>query len=99
MFPKSLAEGLFSLRAGNSSSSNGKPPAGTASTQGDVCCAISMCVTLADDGSLDTWQVVPSLLRVSHRLTYEEADADIALGPGACQHQVLQQLYEAARAR
>ena len=32
------------------------------------------------------------------RLTYEEADADIALGPGA-QHQELQLLYEAARLR
>lgn len=85
MYPRALAEGPFSL---GSSAGGGAP-----------CCALSVGVTLAPDGGLDGWEVTPSLVRVTAALTYDEADADLALGPGGCAHAPLQALYEAARAR
>jgi hypothetical protein len=35
----------------------------------------------------------------SCRLTYDEVDADLALGPGLCQFEDLQLVFEAARLR
>uniref|UniRef100_A0A383WAQ3 RNB domain-containing protein n=1 Tax=Tetradesmus obliquus TaxID=3088 RepID=A0A383WAQ3_TETOB len=93
MFPRSLAEGPFSLGS-SSSSEDGQQQ------QQQECCAFSVCASLNDDGSLG--QLVslgPSTIRVQHRLTYDEVDADLGLGPGMCQHEQLQALYEAARLR
>ncbi|KAG2484219.1 hypothetical protein HYH03_016954 [Edaphochlamys debaryana] len=60
MFPRALAEGPFSLRAG------------------EVCDALSVGVELLPDGSLQRPTVAPSRVRVSHKLTYEAADAALA---------------------
>lgn len=84
MFPHCLAEGAFSLRAAGG---------------GGACCALSFGATLDASGALSSCDVAPSLVSVTHRLTYAEADADIALGPGGCAHGDLQVLYEAARVR
>jgi exoribonuclease-2 len=85
MFPKALAEGPFSLT----------PAAGDG-----VCDALSICVTLTDEGGLEQLvQVTPSRIRVTHQLTYDEADADLALGPDMCEHPDLQLLCEASRLR
>jgi exoribonuclease-2 len=89
MFPRALADGPFSLRAAPDGAPGGGAP---------VCCALSVGATLAPDGRLDGYEVTPSLVRVTHKLTYDEADADIALGPGAANPE-LQRLYEAARLR
>jgi exoribonuclease-2 len=92
MFPRVLADGPFSLRAASDAPASGGPASG-------VCCALSICATLGPDGALDGYEVTPSAVRVTHRLTYDEADADIALGPGGAAHPELQRLYEAARLR
>lgn len=109
MFPKCLAEGLFSLRAaaaaaeastlgGDASSSGSSGNGGDGGECAPKCCALSIGATLNEDGSLADFEVTPSYVRVRHRLTYDEADDDIALGPMARLPQ-LQQLYEAARLR
>lgn len=89
MFPEALAEAAFSLGAGGGDS-DGRPP---------LNCALSIGVALSEDGAIGSYEVVPSLVRVGHPLTYDEADADIALGPGGCAHPELQALYGLARLR
>ena len=88
MYPRALAEGAFSLGSSGGGGGGSAP-----------CCALSVGVTLAPDGALDGYEVTPSLVRVTAALTYDEADADLALGPGGCAHAPLQDLYEAARLR
>lgn len=64
MFPRSLAEGPFSL-----SSSSGSMP----QEQQQDCCAFSVCASLNEDGSLAKLvKLGPSNIRVTHRLTYDE---------------------------
>lgn len=92
MFPEALAEGAFSLGAADAS----KP---TASGGAPLDCALSIGIELSEDGAIALYEVVPSLVRVTNRMTYDEADADIALGPGACSHPALQALYGLARLR
>lgn len=95
MFPRCLAEGPFSLGADASSSSNSA--AGAESAVSD---ALSVCITLSDDGSLGKIvKLCLSRVRVSHQLTYDVVDADLGLGPGLCQYEDLQLIYEAARLR
>ncbi len=43
--------------------------------------AISMLVTLTREGEIVDYQIVPSLIRVDERLTYDEADARISHDP------------------
>jgi exoribonuclease-2 len=96
MFPRCLAEGAFSLGA-DASSSSSSSAAGAESAVSD---ALSVCITLSDDGSLgDIVKLCPSRVRVSHQLTYDVVDADLGLGPGLCQYEDLQLIYEAARLR
>lgn len=94
MFPRCLSEGPFSLGdPSSSSSSSSRPNAG-------ACDAFSICITLSDDGSLqEVVKLGPSRVRVSHHMLYDEVDADLGMGPGLCQHEDLQLLYEAARLR
>jgi exoribonuclease-2 len=93
MFPRCLAEGPFSLGNPSSSSSSSGSDAG-------ACDALSICITLSDDGSLqEVVKLTPSRVRVSHHMVYDEVDADLGMGPGLCQHEDLQLLYEAARLR
>lgn len=93
MFPRVLAEGPFSLgSAGSSSVGDGDAPG--------TCCAFSVCASLNPDGSLGhILRITPSTITVSHRLTYDAVDADLGLGPGMCQYEDLQLIYEAARLR
>jgi hypothetical protein len=89
MFPRALSEGPFSL-VSNSSSSSGS----------GACDALSICVALADDGSLSrVVSIGPSRVRVTHRLSYDDVDADLGLGPGMCRYEDLQLLFDAARLR
>ncbi|EFJ50853.1 hypothetical protein VOLCADRAFT_103637 [Volvox carteri f. nagariensis] len=46
--------------------------------EGQVCDAMSVCVRLNKDGSLERPRVVPSRVRVNHKLTYDQADAVLA---------------------
>lgn len=50
---------------------------------GGVRPALSVGASLGPDGSLVDPKVVPSLVRVTHCLTYQQADHQIALGPDA----------------
>lgn len=93
MFPRCLAEGPFSLGSESNSSSS-------ADADLAVCNALSVCVTLSDDGSLgELVKLCPGRVRVTHQLTYDVVDADLGLGPGLCQFEDLQRIYEAARLR
>jgi hypothetical protein len=97
MFPRCLSEGPFSLgdptTTISSSSSSSGPNA-------EACDAFSICITLSDNGSLqEVVKLGPSRVRVSHHMVYDEVDADLGMGPGLCQHEDLQLLYEAARLR
>lgn len=56
MFPRNLADGLFSLQMGRSTP------------------AVSVCITLHPDGSLDECGLVASTVIPSRRLTYAEVD-------------------------
>ncbi|GIL70477.1 hypothetical protein Vretifemale_1219, partial [Volvox reticuliferus] len=51
--------------------------------EGQVCDAMSVCVSLGTDGSLARPRVVPSRVRVSHKLTYDQADAVLAAAAAA----------------
>jgi exoribonuclease-2 len=75
MFPRSLAEGPFSLGSCCSSSQD-------VQQQQQECCAFSMCASLNDDGSLgELVSLGPSTIRVQHRLTYDE----VSTASAACQ--------------
>jgi len=93
MFPECLSEGAFSLR------SSGGEAGQSAGAEAPICCALSVSATLDADGALQHYEFTPSYIQVTHRVTYDEADADLALGPEGCNHRELQQLYEIARLR
>lgn len=101
MFPRCLAEGPFSLGADTSTSSSSSSSADrTAAAEAGCGDALSVCVTLSEDGSLgEVVKLGPSRVRVGHRLTYDVVDGDLGLGPGLCHFEDLQLLYEAARLR
>jgi exoribonuclease-2 len=103
MFPRCLAEGPFSLGAdasSSSSSNNSTGSSGDSTSSSSVCDALSVCVTLTADGALgELVQLCPSRMRVTHRLTYDQVDADLGLGPGLCLYEDLQHAFEAARLR
>jgi len=94
MFPATLAEELFSL----TNKADQQHGAATSSSSGS-CCAISVGVQLDEEGGLASWEVSPSVISIDGRLTYDDADEDLALGPDSCKHPELQLLYQAARAR
>ena len=48
--------------------------------QGQLCCALSFGVVLADDGSVAEFSIQPSVVKPTYRLTYEDADEMIELG-------------------
>jgi len=48
--------------------------------QGKVCCALSFAVILNPDGSLQTYEISPSQIKATYRLTYEDVDEMLALG-------------------
>jgi hypothetical protein len=79
MFPRSLAEGPFSL--GSSSSKDGQQQ-----PQQQECCAFSVCASLNEDGSLgQLTSLGPSTIRVQHRLTYDEVSmAGITAAARSC---------------
>ncbi|HSF33923.1 MAG TPA: ribonuclease R family protein [Candidatus Tectomicrobia bacterium] len=63
---------------------------------GEVRPAISMLVTLTREGEIVDYQIVPSLIRVDERLTYDEADARISHDPRLTQgFQIAQHLRQA----
>ncbi|GLI58810.1 hypothetical protein VaNZ11_000576 [Volvox africanus] len=53
--------------------------------EGQLCEAMSVCVLLNKDGSLERPRVLPSRVRVSHKLTYDQADAVLAAASAAAE--------------
>jgi exoribonuclease II len=47
--------------------------------QGEICCALSFGVTLTDAGSIDSYEICPSQVRPTYRLTYEDVDEMLEL--------------------
>lgn len=62
---------------------------------GQVNCALSFGVVLAEDGAIESFEVTPSLVRTVYRVTYEEADPLIASG----EEPTLAHLYTIAQTR
>jgi exoribonuclease R len=92
MFPRSLAEGPFSL----GSCSNGSSSSSDTHKQQQECCAFSVCASLNDDGSLgELVSLGPSTIRVQHRLTYDEVSSCIWL-PWMSKQQALTTRFEHA---
>jgi exoribonuclease II len=42
--------------------------------QGEVCCALSFGVTLTESGAIESYQICPSQIQPTYRLTYEDVD-------------------------
>jgi exoribonuclease-2 len=99
MFPGTLAEELFSLTNKQDQQHGAPAAAAITSRSRGSCCAVSVGVQLDEDGGLASWEVTPSVISIDGRLTYDDADEDLALGPGSCKYAELQLLYEAARTR
>jgi exoribonuclease-2 len=63
---------------------------------GEVRPAMSMLVTLTPEGEIVDYQVVPSLIRVAERLTYDDVDARIGRAPQLTQgFEIAQRLRQA----
>jgi exoribonuclease II len=48
--------------------------------QGKICHALSFCVTLNEDGSVNDYTIQPSLIKPTYRLTYEDVEEMLQLG-------------------
>jgi exoribonuclease II len=47
--------------------------------QGQLCCALSFGVTLSDDGAVEDYDITPSTIKPTYRLTYEDVDEILEL--------------------
>jgi exoribonuclease II len=47
---------------------------------GEVCCALSFGVLLAEDGSIEDYSIHPSHIKITYRLTYEDVEEMLQLG-------------------
>jgi len=65
--------------------------------QGQLCCAMSFGVILAEDGSVESFEICPSTVKPTYRLTYEDVDEMLSLGIEA--EAELEVLDRAARSR
>jgi exoribonuclease-2 len=48
--------------------------------QGKVCCALSFGILLSEDGAIERYDITPSTLKPTYRLTYEDVDEMLELG-------------------
>ncbi|MGB3309930.1 MAG: ribonuclease R family protein [Nodosilinea sp.] len=48
--------------------------------QGQICCALSFGITLTTDGDIQDYQIHPTLIRPTYRLTYDDVDEMLELG-------------------
>jgi len=48
--------------------------------QGKICHALSFCVTLNEDGSVNDYSIHPSLIKPTYRLTYEDVEEMLLMG-------------------
>lgn len=48
--------------------------------QGQTCCALSFGITLTADGDIQNYQIHPTLIRPTYRLTYDDVDEMLELG-------------------
>ena len=48
--------------------------------QGQLCCALSFGVLLSEDGAVESYDITPSTIKPTYRLTYEDADEIVELG-------------------
>jgi exoribonuclease II len=48
--------------------------------QGQHCCALSFGVTLTEDGAVEGYDITPSTIKPTYRLTYEDVDEILELG-------------------
>jgi len=83
MFPESVGNGVMSLR------------------QGHDCCALSLAVELNGDGSIDMNSiiVIPSMVQVQYRLTYNQVDEMMDAGIGYFEEWELGTMLTAATKR
>jgi exoribonuclease II len=65
--------------------------------QGQTCCALSFGITLTSEGDIQAYQIYPSLIRPTYRLTYDDVDEMLELGITA--EPELQGLADWARVR
>ena len=49
-------------------------------TQGNVCCALSFGIILAEDGALEDFEITASQIKPTYRLTYDDVDEMLELG-------------------
>ena len=83
MFPEKVGNGIMSLR------------------QGHDCCALSLGVELNEDGSINTDSiiVIPSMVQVKYRLTYNQVDEMMDAGVGYFEEWELGAMLTAATKR
>ena len=48
--------------------------------QGQLCCALSFGVTLSDNGAVESYDIAPSTIKPTYRLTYDDVDEILELG-------------------
>lgn len=48
--------------------------------QGQFCCALSFGIILSDDGAVESYDIAPSTIKPTYRLTYEDVDEILELG-------------------
>ncbi len=48
--------------------------------QGQLCCALSFGVTLSDEGAVESYDIAPSTIKPTYRLTYDDVDEILELG-------------------
>jgi exoribonuclease II len=48
--------------------------------QGQLCCALSFGVTLGNDGAVESYDIAPSTIKPTYRLTYDDVDEILELG-------------------
>ncbi|ABB57154.1 ribonuclease R family protein [Synechococcus elongatus] len=65
--------------------------------QGQACCALSFGICLDEQGAIASYEIVPSQIRPTYRLTYEDVDEMLDLGVTA--EQELLDLWEMAQRR
>ncbi|WP_338462487.1 ribonuclease R family protein [Synechococcus elongatus IITB7] len=65
--------------------------------QGQPCCALSFGICLDESGAIASYEIVPSQIRPTYRLTYEDVDEMLDLGVTA--EQELLDLWDFARRR
>lgn len=65
--------------------------------QGQICCALSFAVTLDGEGAIAHYEIFPTLIKPTYRLTYDDVDEMLSLG--LTTEKELTDLHQAAQLR